>query len=114
MANYAEAVEIRHNRSGLACGCEVVDRVTRQEFGVEARRIVNAAGPWLDEVNRIDDAAAATRLAPTKGVHIVVRDLGLEAGLLVTHPADDRVIFILPWIAALKWPRSVKLATLIS
>jgi glycerol-3-phosphate dehydrogenase len=97
-ANYIEAVEIRHSRAGQACGCEVVDRTTGASFVIEARRIVNAAGPWLDEVNRIDDGAAPARLAPTKGVHIVLPSLGLDAGLLVTHPADGRVMFILPWM----------------
>jgi glycerol-3-phosphate dehydrogenase len=98
VANYVEAVEIRHDRSGHACGCEAVDQLTGESFGITARRVVNAAGPWLDEVNRIDDGAAPARLAPTKGVHIVLPSVGLTAGLLVTHPADGRVMFVLPWM----------------
>ncbi len=98
-ANYVEVVEIRHDRAGRVCGCEVSDRVTGESFAIRARRVVNAAGPWLDEINRIDDPTAAERLAPTKGVHVILPSLGLATGLLVTHPADRRVMFMLPWMS---------------
>ena len=32
-----------------------------------------------------------------KGVHILVRDLGLKSGLLLTAKSDKRKFFVLPW-----------------
>jgi glycerol-3-phosphate dehydrogenase len=97
-ANYVEAVEMRRDGAGRISGCNVVDRLSGEHFGISARQIVNAAGPWLDDVGRIDDAASEPMLSPTKGVHVVLPDIGLDVGLLVTHPADGRVMFILPWM----------------
>jgi glycerol-3-phosphate dehydrogenase len=37
-------------------------------------------------------------LQPTKGVHLVAPAWGLEVGLLLLHPADGRVFFVLPWL----------------
>ncbi len=98
VANYAEVVELRHNRAGRVCGAELLDQTTGDSFAITAREIVNAAGPWLDDVCRVDDAAAPSHLAPTKGVHLILPTAELAAGLLVTHPADHRVMFILPWM----------------
>ncbi len=97
-ANYVEAVELHHDRNGQACGCDVIDRLSSECFAITARHIVNAAGPWLDEVCRIDDSMAPQRLAPTKGTHIVLPGIGLTASLLITHPDDGRVMFVLPWM----------------
>jgi glycerol-3-phosphate dehydrogenase len=38
--------------------------------------VLNATGPWSDAVRRLADPAAAPRLRPTKGVHLMVRASG--------------------------------------
>lgn len=98
VANYVEAVDICRDRAGRVCGCEVVDRLTRTSRRISARRVVNAAGPWVDEVCRIDNGEEPPHTAPTKGVHLVLPGIGLQRGFLVTHPDDRRVLFVLPWM----------------
>ena len=97
-ANYVEVVELHRDRHGQVHGCEAIDRLSGESLGIQARRIVNATGPWLDEISRIDDTMSPPRLAPTKGAHIILPGIGLNAGLLVTHPEDGRVMFIIPWM----------------
>jgi glycerol-3-phosphate dehydrogenase len=66
-----------------------------------ARALVNAAGPWADQVARtaLDDANAvkAPTLRLVKGSHIVVpRIVGAEDAYLLQSP-DGRVVFALPF-----------------
>jgi glycerol-3-phosphate dehydrogenase len=58
---------------------------------------VNAAGPWVDHVRRMEDPAAGTSIRLSKGVHALLRcDEPWAAAL--TIPQDDvRVSFAIPW-----------------
>jgi glycerol-3-phosphate dehydrogenase len=64
---------------------------------LHAKAVVNAAGPWVDAVRRLEDPRAGTSVALSKGVHLVVdAPEGFEAAL--TIPVDrTRVSFALPW-----------------
>lgn len=73
------------------------------EVVVRARAVVNAAGPWVDELRRFEAAAAdvelgehASMLHLSKGVHIVVPAQSLPVrNLLMVHAADRRRMFIM-------------------
>jgi glycerol-3-phosphate dehydrogenase len=61
--------------------------------------VVNATGPWVDEIRRLDDPAATPCLRLTKGVHVVVpRDrVGNQHAIVLRSPRDQRILFVLPW-----------------
>ena len=87
-------------RDGAALsGARVTDRVTGGELTIHASQIVNATGPWLDRVRRLDDPDAAPVLRLTKGVHVVVpRDrVGNRHAIVLRAPRDGRVMFAIPW-----------------
>lgn len=65
--------------------------------GARARLVVNAAGPWVDEV--LGPIQHTRLLGGTKGSHIVVpRFEGAPTvGVYVEASADGRPFFILPW-----------------
>jgi len=64
---------------------------------VRARAIVNAAGPWVDHVRRLEDQAARPSVRVSKGVHVLVEG-GSDWGAALTIPHDRvRVSFALPW-----------------
>jgi glycerol-3-phosphate dehydrogenase len=92
--NYAQAVDVARNRLRFR------DVETGAEHAVEARVVVNAAGPFSDAVRRMADPAAAPILAPSQGVHIVLDRSFLpgEAALLVPRTPDGRVMFAIPWL----------------
>lgn len=84
---------------GRVAGARVVDALGGATFQIAARVVVNATGPWLDRVRRIDDPAAAPVLRLTKGVHIVVprERVGNKNAIVLRAPRDGRVMFAIPW-----------------
>jgi len=92
--NYVKLLVLEQVK-GRLCGAAVEDLRTGHQFDVRAAVIVNAAGPWADAVRRMSDRTAAPRLAPTKGIHLVVPRLTTQP-LFVQH-RDRRMIFVLPW-----------------
>jgi glycerol-3-phosphate dehydrogenase len=98
VANYM-AVEGLSRGDGRVQGAMLRDRLSGESATVHARVVVNATGPWCDEVRRLEDPAASPLLRPTKGVHVMVRRdrLGHEAAITLTSPIDGRVMFVLPW-----------------
>lgn len=81
---------------GRVCGATAEDLVGGKVFEIQARAVVNASGPWSDTVRRLSDSGAVPRLAPTKGIHLVVPRAAQEA-LFVQARRDHRMLFILPW-----------------
>lgn len=97
VANYVEAVAFE-KCEGLIRSVRVVDRIGGGEWSIRARQVLNAGGPWVDEICGLAGDPTGPRLRPTKGVHVVVPDLGLRAAFLLLHPADGRVYFVIPWM----------------
>ncbi len=72
--NYSQVTDFLYTPKQKVCGIVALDTLTNQTFEVRAKRIVNATGPWVDEVRKIDKGKPREnkRLHLTKGVHIVV------------------------------------------
>ena len=98
--NYAEVTSLR-TVSGAIVGAEVLDRETGVAVPVAARAVVNATGPWVDHVRRLEAAGARPSVRLSKGVHVLVpQPPGWSAAL--TIPQDDvRVSFAVPWAGSL-------------
>jgi glycerol-3-phosphate dehydrogenase len=98
VANYM-AVRGLERTAGRVVGAQLEDCLTGERGVVRASVVVNATGPWADQVRRLEDAGAAPLLQPTKGVHVVVDRSRLEhrEAIAFTSPIDGRVMFVLPW-----------------
>jgi glycerol-3-phosphate dehydrogenase len=73
------------------------DTLSGESFEVGARAVVNAAGPWIDDVRRLEDARAGTSVTLSRGAHLVLERDG-SWGAAVTNPIDrTRVAFAVPW-----------------
>nr|WP_234397748.1 glycerol-3-phosphate dehydrogenase [Sneathiella glossodoripedis] len=69
-----------------------------EEKTVTARLLINASGPWVDEVLKLplaDQAAQNVRLV--QGSHIVVPKLYDHDRCYIFQNADDRIIFAIPY-----------------
>lgn len=100
-ANYVEALAFEL-AGGEIKGVRALDRIGGQEFTIKAKQVLNATGPWVDAICRMTDDATEPHLRPTKGVHLVMPDLGLNAAFLLLHPVDGRVFFVIPWHSGLR------------
>ena len=82
---------------GRACGVEAVCRASGRRLRVRARVVVNAAGPWVEAVSRLEAPDAPARLHLSKGVHVAVRAERLPLRhIAILGAADKRSIFAIP------------------
>ena len=68
-----------------------------EEAQVRARVVVNAAGPWVDAVRRLENREAERKLQLTKGIHLVVPRTRLPIRhTIIMNTPDRRSIFAVP------------------
>ena len=68
------------------------------EIGIRASVVVNATGPWTDELRAMDGSDSRAAVRATKGVHIAIprERLATYGALTLLSPVDGRVMFALP------------------
>jgi glycerol-3-phosphate dehydrogenase len=95
--NYAQVDQIVRDPNGAIRGVRVRDLLTGRAATLSARIVVNATGPWVDELRAL--ARVSERgpriLRRTKGVHCLLPKLTERAIYHAT--GDDRMIFVIPW-----------------
>jgi len=96
VANYVEAIAFDFSGGPIRV-VRAVDHCSGRELLIVAKQVVNATGPWGDTVRRLSGDDGEALLRPTKGVHLILPNLGLTAAFLLLHPADGRVFFVLPF-----------------
>ena len=69
VANYVEVTGLS-KPDGAVKGAVVRDQLTGQTATIQGKVLVNATGPWVDGLRRLDDPNAPPLLRPTKGVHV--------------------------------------------
>ncbi len=96
VANYAEATSLL-KPDGRVRGAVVRDVLSGETRTVRALVVVNAGGPWVDALRRMDDSAARPLLRLTKGAHVAVprRRIGHERAITLFSAIDGRVMFVL-------------------
>lgn len=97
IVNYAKAEEFIYNEKGKVVGVKAKDRVTGNTVEIYAKKIVNAAGPWVDQVRNKDGSLQGKRLLLTKGVHLVFdyAKLPVKQAAYFDVP-DGRMVFVIP------------------
>jgi glycerol-3-phosphate dehydrogenase len=96
--NYAPVTALLR-RDGRVNGVVLRDVASGAEIQARARVVVNAAGPFCDEVRRMADPATPPLLAASRGSHVVLDRSFLpgESALLIPETPDGRVLFAIPW-----------------
>ena len=79
-------------------GVEARDERTGSRLSVGARVVVNATGPWSDEVRALAGEHTGKGVRGSKGAHISVESdrIGNRGALTLLSPEDGRVFFVLP------------------
>ena len=96
VANYA-AVESFGASDGKLASVSVRDLIGGDAYEVRAKEFLNAAGPWVDDIRRLDDPTAQPCVRLTKGVHLVfARTLLPVRESLVLADERGRIVFVMP------------------
>lgn len=96
--NYAPAVGLTRS-AGRVDGVIVRDTEGGADWRAAAHVVVNAAGPFCDEIRRLADPATGPMVAASQGSHVVLARSFLpgDSALLVPETPDKRVLFAIPW-----------------
>ncbi|QDY76000.1 glycerol-3-phosphate dehydrogenase/oxidase [Streptomyces qinzhouensis] len=94
--NHAEVTGLRFTK-GRVSGADLRDRTDGSEFGVTARLVLNATGPWVDHLRRMEDPDAAPSIRLSKGAHLVLKRTAPWRAALATPIDKYRITFALPW-----------------
>lgn len=97
--NYASADHLMRDNNGSVCGIVVRDTTTIKESTAEVKSkvVVNASGPWTDEIRR--ELEVPDRLRLLRGSHLIFERARFPVSEAVSffHPQDRRSMFIIPW-----------------
>jgi len=95
--NYSKVVALSKDAAGRITGVRVRDGFTAEEGNIFASIIVNAAGPWVDEIGRMESSDSRPKLRKTRGSHLILPALTRNHALVIRSAKDDRVLFVIPW-----------------
>ena len=94
--NYTTVDELLY-KNGKIVGVKCQDGINQNKFEIKSDFVVNATGPWVDELREKDNSCKGKQLHLTKGVHIVVPKEKLDLKQSVYFDVDDgRMIFAIP------------------
>lgn len=81
------------------CGVKVTDNLTKNEFEIKAKTIINATGVFTDNILQMDDEKNEPIITLSQGIHLVVDNSFLpgETGIMIPQTDDGRVLFAVPW-----------------
>lgn len=97
--NHTRVTALRQDKTGRVIGAILHDELTGEMGEVDAKLIINAAGPWLDVVTRTLSVPPPQLIGGTWGTHLVLpmRSGGPKGSLYATARKDGRPFFLLPW-----------------
>lgn len=96
IGNYVTVEDFVYEGNSIV-GVKATDTLSGTKFSVAAHVVVNAAGPWVDNLRTRDGSRSGKQLHLTKGVHIVVpyHTLPVRQAIYFDVP-DGRMIFAIP------------------
>ncbi len=94
--NYVKATDFIYE-NGKVRGINCTDLTDNLNFSIQSKYVVSAAGPWVDQLRKINKSLFGKHLFLSKGVHIVVPHDKLPVKHAVYFDVPDgRMIFAIP------------------
>ena len=96
--NYAPAIGLTQS-NGAIDGVRIRDDERGNEYVAKAKVVVNAAGPFCDDVRQMANPNSQPMIAASQGSHVVLDRsfLPSDDALLIPETPDGRVLFAIPW-----------------
>src|SRR5271154_947329 len=97
--NYARVTSLTKDSAGKLSGAQVTDQLSKQNFSINAKVIVNATGPAADSVRRMAAPTISNRMRLSKGAHVLLpmELFPTDVAMLIPKTDDGRVLFAVPW-----------------
>ena len=98
--NYARAEQLLISARGQVCGVVLRDRAQGEDgrtAEVQARAVVNAAGPWCDGLRAKQGGKPLLREKSGSHLFLSLERLSLAGGIALPHPRDGRELRFIPW-----------------
>lgn len=94
--NYMKVTNLVYENNKVI-GVEVEDKVDGSTQKILAKKIVSAAGPWVDTLRELDNSKKGKYLHLTKGIHLVFdgERFPLKQAIYFDTP-DGRMVFAIP------------------
>jgi glycerol-3-phosphate dehydrogenase len=96
LLNYCSLDSFRFE-NGKVSGGNITDLINGSKSTIRAKKVVNAAGPWVDKVRGTAEEIRGKRLQLTKGVHLVFDHQRLPIRQALYFDVEDgRMMFAIP------------------
>jgi glycerol-3-phosphate dehydrogenase len=93
-ANYVESLGSR--REGGVWITEARDTQSGETLQIRSKCLVNAAGPFVDEQNRVSGEQTEHQHLFSKGIHLIVPQITPHRHILTFFADDGRLFFVIP------------------
>lgn len=95
--NYLKVENLLYGEQGKVCGAAAANQLTGRVHEIRAKKVINAAGPWVDSIRDKDGSKKGKTLRLTKGVHLVIDQskFPLKQAVYFDTP-DKRMVFAIP------------------
>ncbi|MFZ4450376.1 glycerol-3-phosphate dehydrogenase/oxidase [Salibacterium aidingense] len=96
LLNYAEMTEFSMDEKERITGVTVKDRLTGEVFSIQADHVVNAGGPWVDEIRKKDRPISGKHMVHAKGIHLVFPYKAVPVHSSIYFQHKGRMIAVIP------------------
>lgn len=99
VANYVEATGLIKDANGQVTGVHCRDKQSGNKFDVHAKVVINATGPFVDQVRDLNGRGVKHAVTASSGAHVTLPEWYGSAGvgMIVPKTKDGRVVFMLPF-----------------
>lgn len=95
--NYTKVTDFLYDENGIVNGVVVTDLISGKSLEVYAKKVINATGPWVDDLRDLDGSKQGKTLHLTKGIHLVFKQERFPLQQAIYFDAEDkRMIFAIP------------------
>jgi glycerol-3-phosphate dehydrogenase len=97
VCNHTQVLEITR-KNGHVTGARLRDRISAQEYAVQADSIINATGPWADAIISASNITVPQMVGGVRGSHLVLPSFnGAPEEAIYAEAVDGRPVFVIPW-----------------
>ncbi|WP_367913654.1 glycerol-3-phosphate dehydrogenase/oxidase [Leadbetterella sp. DM7] len=98
-ANYCRLTGFEKEAGGKLSAARVEDVLSGETFTLQSTLFINCTGPFSDTIRLMANPAEERRIAPSKGVHVMLPGKYFEGdkAMLIPKTSDGRLIFVIPF-----------------